>query len=82
MSKIDDIALVCNGVDCVVSAMAGLRDVIIDSQKVLLDAVVKAGVRCFIPSDYSIDFTKFSLGENRNLDWRREFHTLLDAAPI
>jgi len=82
MSKIDEVAEACEGVDCVVSAMAGLRDVIIDSQKVLLDAAVKAGVPRFIPSDYSIDFTKFSPGENRNLDWRREFHTLLDAAPI
>jgi len=36
----------------------------------------------FIPSDYSLDFTKFSYGENRNLDWRREFHEYLDKCPI
>jgi hypothetical protein len=36
----------------------------------------------FIPSDYSIDFTKFPPGENRNLDLRRDFHQRLDKTPI
>ena len=36
----------------------------------------------FIPSDYSIDFTKLASGTNRNLDLRREFHERLDKAPI
>jgi len=29
-----------------------------------------------------LDFTKFSTGENRNLDWRREFHEYLDKSSI
>jgi len=41
-----------------------------------------AGVPRIIPSDYSLDFTKFSLGENRNLDLRREFHGYLDKTSI
>lgn len=82
MSKVNEVATVCAGVSCVVSALAGLRDVVIDTQKVLLDGAVKAGVPRFIPSDYSLDFTKFPAGTNRNLDWRREFHTYLDKAPI
>ncbi len=72
----------CAGAACVVSALAGLRDVIVDRQSVLLEAAVAAGVPRFIPSDYSIDFTKFPAGQNRNLDLRREFHTRLDAAKI
>jgi hypothetical protein len=72
----------CVGASCVVSALAGLRDVVIDAQKILLDAAVAAGVPRFIPSDYSLDFTKFTDGENRNLDLRREFHQYLDQAPI
>jgi len=72
----------CSGASCVVSALAGLRDVIVEAQTVLLDAAVKAGVPRFIPSDFSIDFTKFPLGENRNLDLRREFHKRLDKASI
>jgi uncharacterized protein YbjT (DUF2867 family) len=72
----------CEGATCVVSALSGLREVIIDAQKVLLDAAVAARVPRFIPSDYSLDFRKFRDGENRNLDLRRTFHTYLDAQPI
>ena len=72
----------CEGAACVVSALAGLRDVIVEAQTLLLFAAVSAGVPRFIPSDYSIDFTACRPGENRNLDLRREFHTRLDKAPI
>jgi uncharacterized protein YbjT (DUF2867 family) len=78
----EEVAVACAGASCVVSALSGLRDVIIDTQKVLLDAAIAAGVPRFIPSDYSLDFTKFSPGENRNLDWRREFHQYLDQSSI
>ena len=72
----------CIGASCVVSALAGLRDVIIDTQKVLLDAAVLSGVPRFIPSDFSLDFTNLRPGGNRNLDERREFHTYLLKCPI
>lgn len=72
----------CRGCSCVVSALAGLRDVIVDAQTLLLDAAVKAGVPRFIPSDYCIDYTKLEPGNNRNLDLRREFQHRLDKAPI
>ena len=72
----------CKDVTCVVSALAGLREVIIDAQKVLLDAAIEAGVARFIPSDYSSDFTNLEVGKNRNFDLRREFHQYLDKAPI
>ena len=72
----------CSGASCVVSALAGLTDVIVDAQSVLLDAAVEAGVPRFIPSDFSIDFIKFPPGENRNLDLRRDFHKRLAQAPI
>ena len=67
---------------CVVSALAGLHDVIVDSQTLLLDAAIAAGVPRFIPSDFSCDFTKMSAGENRNFDLRKEFHQYLDLSPI
>ncbi|HSB92545.1 MAG TPA: NmrA family NAD(P)-binding protein [Flavitalea sp.] len=77
-----ELSKACNGACCVVSALAGLRDVIIDAQKLLVDGAIAAGVPRFIPSDYSLDFTKFSDGENRNLDLRREFHQHLDSTSI
>lgn len=82
MMNFEAVKEACMGATCVVSALAGLEDVIIDTQKVLLDAAIAAGVPRFIPSDYSLDFTKFSHGENRNLDLRRAFHTYLDSKPI
>jgi hypothetical protein len=77
-----EIAVAMNGADCVVSALAGLREVVIDAQKVLLDAAVEARVPRFIPTDFSLDFTVLPGGDNRNLDLRREFHTYLDEKPI
>ena len=77
-----ELIIACRDVFCVVSSLAGLRDVVIDAQKVLLDAAIAAGVKRFIPSDYSLDFTRFSYGENRNLDMRREFHEYLDKTAI
>jgi hypothetical protein len=59
-----------------------LREVIIDAQTSLLEAAVKARVPRFIPSDFSIDFTKCADGHNRNLDLRREFHQKLDQTPL
>ena len=80
--NLEELKTSCVGVFCVVSALAGLREVVVDAQKVLLDAAIAAGVPRFIPSDYSLDFTKFSYGENRNLDLRREFHEYLDKTSI
>ena len=82
LNNIDEIAKACEGVTCVVSALAGLRNTIIDAQKVLLDGAVKAGVPRFIPSDFSLDFRDLIVGNNRNLDLRREFHQYLNQANI
>lgn len=67
------IAKACEGADVVVSAVAGLRPVMIDFQMRLVDAAVAAGVPRFIPSDFSIDFCKIPSGDNRNLGIRKEF---------
>jgi len=77
-----DLASACSGGSCVVSALAGLRESILTNQGLLMEAAVRAGVPRFIPSDFSIDFTKLAPGSNRNLDLRREFHERLDRAPI
>lgn len=61
---------------------AGLKETIIDTQKIFLDAAVEANVQRFIPSDYSSDFTNLNPGQNRNFDLRRQFHTYLDKKPI
>ncbi|WP_421762172.1 NmrA family NAD(P)-binding protein [Devosia sp.] len=70
------------GSACVISALNGLSDVVIDRQGVLLDAAVAAGVPRFIPSDFAADFTKTAPGLNRNFDLRRTFMARSDQAPI
>lgn len=80
--NINQVAKACEGVDCVVSALAGLHETIIETQKALLDGAVIAKVTRFIPSDFSNDFTNLIPGKNRNLDFRRDFHKYLDGSNI
>ncbi|MVN91286.1 NmrA family NAD(P)-binding protein [Mucilaginibacter aquatilis] len=68
----------CEGADCVISALAGLRDVIVTAQTHLLNAAVQAGVPRFIPSDFCTDYTQLPKGANRNFDLRKEFRSILD----
>ena len=81
-ANVDEMARAITGAACVVSALNGVRDVMIGRQGVLLVAAVQAGVPRFIPSDYAADFTKTAPGRNRNFDLRREFMARVDAAPI
>lgn len=64
------------------SALAGLKETVIDAQKIFLDAAIEAKVKRFIPSDFSSDFTNLEEGQNRNLDLRRAFHKYIDKTPI
>jgi len=81
-SNQSEISKHCLGAHCMVSALAGLRETVIDAQKIFADAAVEANVQRFIPSDYSSDFTNLKEGQNRNLDFRRTFHEYLDKIPI
>jgi uncharacterized protein YbjT (DUF2867 family) len=82
MRNRSEVAAACAGADCVVSALSGLREVIIDAQKMLVEGAVEAKVPRFIPSVFSLDYTNLVPGANRNLDWRREFDEYLKTAPI
>ncbi len=72
----------CAGGSVVISALAGLRDTIVDTQTQLLNAAVSAKVPRFIPSDFALDFTKLPQDWNRNLSYRNEFRELADVANI
>lgn len=82
LNSVDEIANSCVGIDCVVSALAGLSDVIVDLQSRILDAALKAGVARFIPSDFCTDYNFLEPGENRNFDLRRTFKSYLDSTSI
>jgi len=72
----------CSGVSCVISALAGLHDVIVETQTKLLDAAVNAGVPRFIPSDFCTDYTQLPEGCNRNFDLRKTFADILNSRPV
>ncbi|MBL8216491.1 MAG: NmrA family NAD(P)-binding protein [Bryobacterales bacterium] len=61
------------GVDVVISAVQGGPETIVEAQLRWLRAARAAGVRRFIPSDFSFDFFGLGEGENVNSDWRRAF---------
>jgi uncharacterized protein YbjT (DUF2867 family) len=82
LSNAAELVKACSEASCVVSALLGLHEVLVKQQSNLLTAAINAGVPRFIPSDYSIDFTKIAPGFNRNLDIHREFRSILESAPI
>jgi nucleoside-diphosphate-sugar epimerase len=82
MASVSDLRKVCEGAACVVSALQGLREVVVDVQSLLLEAAVAASITRFIPSDFATDFRTLPPGENRNYDLRREFHHRLEEVPI
>lgn len=82
LSNQEGLIAACSGVSCVVSAVAGLYDVIVESQTQILEAAIAAGVPRFIPSDFSSDFILIPEGENRNFDLRKEFKRKIDNSPI
>jgi hypothetical protein len=81
-TKVSEIANCCAGAHCMVSALSGLKETIIDAQLVFIQAAIEAKVPRFIPSDYSIDFLNLTPGQNRNLDFRRDFHSSIEKLPI
>ncbi|PZD73246.1 hypothetical protein C1752_02191 [Acaryochloris thomasi RCC1774] len=69
----EDESQACTGMDVVISAIQGGPDVIVDKQLEFLATAKEAGVKRFIPSDFSFDLFKLEEGENINSDWRCEF---------
>ena len=60
------------GVDVVVSAVQGGREVVVDGQVALAHAAVRNGVRRILPSDFALDVFKATPGELFPFDLRRE----------
>ncbi|WP_116105450.1 NmrA family NAD(P)-binding protein [Lewinella sp. IMCC34191] len=82
LTSVPDLTEACRGGHCVVSALSGLGRVIIDLQTNLLKATEDAGVKRFIPSDFSLDFTRLPRGTNRNLDFRKTFQEIADKSNL
>lgn len=75
----NELAPAVRGASSVVSAVQGGPETIIDTQLELLRAARDAGVRRFIPSDFSYNLFGLDEGDNIHSDWRRTFARRADA---
>lgn len=73
------LAALTEGASAVVSTLQGRAEIIIDGQTRLLSAARKAGVRRFIPSDFSLDIFKIKPGHIVPYDLRRRFASTADS---
>lgn len=73
------LAALCENASTVISAVQGGPEVIIDGQRRLLRAAREAGVRRFVPSDYSLDLFKVKPGHIPTSELRRQFASIADA---
>ncbi|NOT58949.1 MAG: NmrA family NAD(P)-binding protein [Acidobacteria bacterium] len=73
------LASLCEGATTVISSLQGGSEVIIEGQAQLLRAARDAGVKRFIPSDYSLDLFKVKPGQIPTSDLRRQFASVADA---
>lgn len=67
----DDLAMLVDGAEVVVSAVQGGPDIVTDGQTKLVEAAGKAGVERMIPSDFALDLHKLDYGDNVFLDHRK-----------
>lgn len=70
------------GVEVVISAVQGAREVIVDGQVALAKVAARNGVRRILPSDFALDIFKAPPGEHLYFDLRREADDLIAATGI
>jgi nucleoside-diphosphate-sugar epimerase len=78
----EELERVCVGVDVVLSALAGGRDVIVEGQVALARAARAAGARRFFPSDFALDLFTMTPGVVSSYDARRAADEAIAATGI
>ncbi|KAH8817758.1 nmrA-like family protein [Flagelloscypha sp. PMI_526] len=68
-----------NGCDVIVCCYLGDTTLMVDCQKLLIDACDKAGVSRYIASDWTIDYTKVELGVLEHKDAMKHVKAYLDS---
>ena len=71
-----------NGVDVVISAIGNDPQSFVPGQRNLLEAAEKAGVKKFMPSDFSGDYHHLDYGDNFNNDLRKQFFEILKQSKV
>lgn len=82
MMEPDSLAGAMEGVHTVVSTIGNDPEQFVTGQTNLLRAAEQAGVKRFIPSDFSSDYHAPQRGENFNMDMRKDFFAILQQSSI
>ncbi len=78
----DSLVTATTGVDVVVSAIQGGRDVVVNGQVALARAAADNGVRRILPSDFALDIFKAPPGEHASFDLRRDADEIIAGTGI
>jgi len=70
------------GIHTVISCLAGEDIIVVDGQLILLNDAIHNGVRRFVPSDFSLDYTQVPDGGHELSQQRRTFRKALQATSI
>ncbi|WP_017315655.1 NmrA family NAD(P)-binding protein [Mastigocladopsis repens] len=70
------------GVEAVISAIGNDPNSYIAGQTNLLEAAEQAGVKRFVPSDFTGDYHKLDYGDNFNTDMRKRFFEVLRQSSV
>ena len=70
------------GVEAVISAIGNDPESYIAGQTNLLEAAEQAGVKRFMPSDFTLDYHKLDYGDNFNIDMRKRFFEVLQRSSV
>ena len=73
---------VCEGVDTVVSAISGDKELTVTDKINLIKAAEAQNVQRMIPSDYALDYRKLDWGDNYNLDMRKQVKEALEESKL
>jgi nucleoside-diphosphate-sugar epimerase len=78
----DSLPPAMQGVEIVLSALPNVPQVFVEGHRNLIAAADDAGVRRFVPSDFSVDYFKIGADENFNLAMRKQVVPLFEGRRI
>ncbi len=70
------------GIEVIIAAVQGGRDVLVDGQVALAEAGRRNGARRFLPSDFALDLFKSPPGKHANFDMRRDADRVIAASGL
>lgn len=77
MQNVTLLADALRGVDTLICAVPGSKEIIANAQPVWLDAAVKAGVKRFVPTEFGCHTQALEMGDGAVFDNKKQFHETL-----